>query len=75
MEGERTGYMEFTGIWRGNLGVMRDLGGMMGKEREVSAGTSSGGLQVGSTSRWTDAPRLVELGGRSGYNRERVKRS
>ena len=63
-------YMLFTGMWCGTPGAGRDLGIRSRTEREVRAVKSSGGRHMKATSRWSDALRLGDLGGISGYNRD-----
>ena len=55
--------MATTDTQRSTPGDRRDLDIISRTARELSAGTSGGSQQVGVTSRWTNAPRLGEVGG------------
>ena len=69
--GEWTKDTATTGIRRGTPRDGRDLVSSLRTEMEVSAGESGGSQRVGGVFRWMDALLLVEVGGRSGHNREK----
>ena len=68
--GKRMRDTAFTDTRHRKPGDGRDLGSGLRMAMDVSAGTSGGGRRVGETYRWAFVVVLVELGGRSGCNRE-----